>query len=371
MLSSPLASRMAGVSRFAREHGWHLMFQDRMGFAHPFDWMGDGVVATVRRERRSLTYLRHLARRGVPIVDLTCDVPRFPCARVSADHVAAGRVAAAHLAERHIRSRVFFSLDWGTVRQRLLRGFTESTPAATWCFARECPRTRWNDWDAVSRWLSAKFASVEKPFGVLAYAQVESVRLLDAAQRLGIAVPDELAIISGNDDPVLLESQPVPITAVDTDLERTAYEAASLLARLMDGEPAPPAREIPPRGIVARRSTDATMAADPLVREALRRIGEHLADAFGPAQLAATLGVSRGTLDRRFAADLGLSVSDEIRRQRLALAKRLLRETNQPIAEVAARAGFSSASHLGTILREETSLTPNQWRKSDILIDKI
>ena len=82
MLSSPLASRMAGVSRFAREHGWHLMFQDRMGFAHPFDWMGDGVVATVRRERRSLTYLRHLARRGVPIVDLTCDVPRFPCARV-------------------------------------------------------------------------------------------------------------------------------------------------------------------------------------------------------------------------------------------------------------------------------------------------
>ena len=47
LLSSPIASRTAGVSRYAREHGWHLMFQDRMGFAHPFDWMGDGVIATI------------------------------------------------------------------------------------------------------------------------------------------------------------------------------------------------------------------------------------------------------------------------------------------------------------------------------------
>ena len=125
LLSSPIASRTAGVSRYAREHGWHLMFQDRMGFAHPFDWMGDGVIATIRREPRSLAYLRHLSALGVPIVDLTWDVPEFPCARVCADHVAAGRLAAAHLAERNYRSRAFFSLDWGNnVQRRLWNGFT-------------------------------------------------------------------------------------------------------------------------------------------------------------------------------------------------------------------------------------------------------
>ncbi len=52
MILSPVASRIDGVSRFAREHGWHLMSQDRLGFAHPFDWEGDGVVATIRSDRR-------------------------------------------------------------------------------------------------------------------------------------------------------------------------------------------------------------------------------------------------------------------------------------------------------------------------------
>ena len=223
MLSSPIASRMDGVSRYAREKDWHLMFQDRMGFAHPFDWMGDGVVATIRREPRWLAFLRHLARRGVPIVDLTCDVPRFRCARVSADHVSAGRLAAAHLAERNYRSRVFFTLDWdGNVRNRIWRGFTESGPAEKWVFSRECPNVRWDDWNAVGRWLAGKFAAADKPLGVLAYSQGEAVLLMDAALGLGIRVPDELGVIAGNDDPILLESQPVPVTAVDTDLERGA-----------------------------------------------------------------------------------------------------------------------------------------------------
>ena len=93
MISSPVASRIDGVSRFAREHGWHLMFQDRLGFAHPFDWEGDGVVATIRGDKREMAFLRHLAEQGIPIVDLTFDEPDFPCSRVSCDHVAAGRLA--------------------------------------------------------------------------------------------------------------------------------------------------------------------------------------------------------------------------------------------------------------------------------------
>ena len=107
------------------------------------------------------------------------------------------------------------------------------------------------------------------------------------------------------------------------------------------------------------------------MREALRRIGEHLADAFGPAQLAESVGVSRGTLDRRFAAELGRSASAEIRRRRLALARRLLRETALPVAEIAARAGFSSSSHLGTAIRKESGLKPSEWRRSDIFPVKI
>ena len=71
MISSPVSSRMDGVSRFAREHGWHLMFQDRLGLSHPFDWIGDGVIATIRGDKRELAFLHHLAKLGVKLTVLT------------------------------------------------------------------------------------------------------------------------------------------------------------------------------------------------------------------------------------------------------------------------------------------------------------
>ena len=358
MISSPVASRIGGVSRFAREHGWHLMFQDRLGFAHPFDWDGDGVVATIRGDRRELAFLRHLAGRGIPVVDMTFDKPDFPCARVSCDHAAAGRLAAGHFLERNYRSLVFFSIDWGNVRERLWRGFTEKAPAECWVFSRECPKARWNDWGAVSRWLERKFASATKPLGALSYSQGEAVQLLTAARRLGIRVPEDLGIVSGGEDVALLENQPVPITAVDTDMGRGAYEAAALLGRLMDGEPAPSrAIEMPPRRIVARRSTDATVAADPLVRAAIDLFASNLRSGVNVNGAARALGVSRNTLCRRVAAELGRTASAELRRQRLMLAKRLLSDPANKVEYVARMTGFSSASHLGSTLRADCGLS--------------
>ena len=363
MISSPVASRIDGVTRFAREHGWHLMFQDRLGFAHPFDWVGDGVVATVRSDRRELAFLRHLTGLGIPIVDLTFEKPNFPCARVSCDHVAAGRLVADHFMERNYRSLVFFASDWGNGQERLWRGFSSTTKAQQWVFSRERPKVRWNDWGAVSRWLERKFASAAKPLGVLSYSQGEAVQLLTAAQRLGIRVPEDFGIVSGGEDLALLENQPVPITAVDTDMGRGAYEASALLQRLMDGEPTPTkAIELPPKRIVARRSTDATVATDPLVRAAIELFVSGLQSGVNVAGAARALRVSRNTLNRRISAELGRSASAELQRQRMMLAKRLLSDPGNKVEYVARVAGFSSASHLGSTFRAATGMSPAQWR---------
>lgn len=364
MISSPVSSRMDGVSRFAREHGWHLMFQDRLGFSHPFDWIGDGVIATIRGDKRELAFLHHLAKLGVPIVDLTFACPDFPCARVSCDHVADARLAAEHFLEHNYRSLVFFSIDWGNVQERLYRGFSEKTAVGRWVFSLDCPKVRWNDWGAVSRWLEGKFASAGKPLGALTYAQGEAVQLLTAAKRLGIRVPEDFGIIAGGEDKVLLENQPVPITAVDSDMGRGAYEAAALLQRLMDGEPMPSqVVEIPPKRIIERRSTDATVATDPLVCAAIEHFVAGLQSGVNVESAAQFLGVSRNTLNRRITAELGHSASAELQRQRLMLAKRLLADSNNKVGYVARMCGFSSASHLGSALRADCGLSPMAFRK--------
>lgn len=365
MVNSALAPRLDGVARCARERGWHLMIQDRLGQERPFDWSGDGVVATIRREPKAFGFLRLLMRRGVPVVDLTCDRPALAVPRVMTDHVAVGRIAAAHFAELNYRRRAFFSFGWGNVQRLRLAGLSESAPAERWIFSLDVPEARRSDGAALDRWLDARLGAAPGPVAVLTYSQADAARLLAAADRIGAAVPESLAILSGDDDPVLLENQPVPISAVDTDLERSAYEASVLLDRLMHGE-APPRSPVlvPPRGIVQRRSTDALAASDPLVRRAIAIAAERISGAFGAPQLAAALGVSRGTLDRRFVAELGRTADAELSRRRLAAARRLLRETDDPVSAVAKAAGFSSTAYLCTAFRADSGLSPLAFRRS-------
>jgi LacI family transcriptional regulator len=144
---------------------------------------------------------------------------------------------------------------------------------------------------------------------------------------------------------------------------RGAYEAAALLQRLMDGEPMPSkAVELPPKRIIERRSTDATVATDPLVCAAIEHFVAGLQSGVNVESAAQFLGVSRNTLNRRITAELGRSASAELQRQRLMRAKRLLTDSNNKVEYVARMCGFSSASHLGSALRADCGLSPMAFR---------
>ena len=304
-----------------------------------------------------------MSSRAIP---LTLTIGSYSSSRASQPGTSPrtdARLAAEHFLERNYRSLVFFSIDWGNVHERLWRGLSEKTAAERWVFSLDCPKVRWNDWGAVSRWLESKFANAAKPLGALTYSQGEAVLLLTAAKRLGIRVPEDFGIIAGGEDRVLLENQPVPITAVDTDMGRGAYEAAALLQRLMDGEPMPSkAVELPPKRIIERRSTDATVATDPLVCAAIEHFVAGLQSGVNVESAAQVLGVSRNTLNRRITAELGHSASAELQRQRLMRAKRLLTDSNNKVEYVARMCGFSSASHLGSALRADCGLSPMAFR---------
>ena len=178
-----------------------------------------------------------------------------------------------------------------------------------------------------------------------------------------MSVPEELAILSVGNDPIICENQSVPLSSIDQNLELGGYEAAALLDRLMNGMK-PPSRPIlvPPNGICLRRSTDIMASSDPLVKRTLDYIAENLSKPFGAAQIAESLNVSRNMLDKHFRADLNRSIGTEITRQRIALAKLLLRNTDKTVAEIAKCTGFCTSSHLANTFREKTGQSPRSWR---------
>ncbi|MEI9932722.1 MAG: AraC family transcriptional regulator [Rhizomicrobium sp.] len=84
---------------------------------------------------------------------------------------------------------------------------------------------------------------------------------------------------------------------------------------------------VEPTVVVARRSTEVIAQDDPAVAKALRFIKDHAGRAIDVPQVARETGISRRTLERRFAEATGHSILAEITRCRLDRTKRLLLET--------------------------------------------
>lgn len=356
--------RLAGIARYARRHEWQLTILDRIA-REPRGWNGDGAIVTLRANPATIAFVKSLRRRGIPVVDLTYNHPELRIPRVSGDHAALGRAARDHFEERNYRNFAWFSTGWMNVHKLRYEGFGGADGGvARWILEEEAPDERIDDFAWFDEWLGGKLRDAPKPLALLCYDDADAARALGACLAAGLSVPEDVAVMGIGGDRLICENQPVPLSSVEHDQGRTGYEGAELLGRLMSGEK-PPAGPIliPPRGVTVRASTDFTSAASPIVRKALCLIRDNLSRPFGLAQIAAALGLSRATVARLFEAELGRSAGAEIMRQRLACAKKLIREGALSMSEVAYRSGFCNPAYFANTFHRKTGLTPREYGK--------
>ena len=382
--------RLAGIARYARQHGWQLTILDRIA-RQPKGWKGDGVLVTLRDNPEIVAFVKSLRRRKIPVVDLTFNHPEMHLPRVSGDHAAMGRLARQHFEERNFHNFAWFSTNWLNIHKLRYEGFalknvkwkmengkcpqgqvSHSTLSILhfpfkWVLSEEAPPERLDDFAWFNRWLGKKLRDAPKPLALLAYDDADAARALGACLAAGLSVPGDVAILGIGGDRLICENQSVPISSIEHDQGRTGYEGAELLDRLMNGEK-PPRNPIliPPRGITVRASTDFIAATSPIVRKALEHIRSNIGTSFGLSQIAANAGVSRTTVAQLFEQELGRSVGAEIMRQRLDLAKRLLANDALSIAEVAYRTGFCNPAYFTNTFHRATGLTPKAWRHCSI-----
>lgn len=80
-------------------------------------------------------------------------------------------------------------------------------------------------------------------------------------------------------------------------------------------------------------------------------------------RLADVLGLSPFHFSRAFKASFGLPPHAWLRQQRMELAARLLRESGQPAADIAALTGHPSAAHFSHAFRRHWGMTPTRYRQ--------
>lgn len=100
-------------------------------------------------------------------------------------------------------------------------------------------------------------------------------------------------------------------------------------------------------------------------RRVLDFVDAHLdSDALSLPRLAAEAHLSEFHFARMFRVSMGCTVHDWVAARRLDRARALLRETAQPLADIAAACGYAGASHLSRHVRAATGATPGQLRRA-------
>jgi len=99
------------------------------------------------------------------------------------------------------------------------------------------------------------------------------------------------------------------------------------------------------------------------VQRAMRLIRDGALDRAGVDDLAERLGIGTRHLDRLFQRHIGASPLQVARTLRVQRAKRLLDQTDLPMLEVAAHAGFTSLRRFNTVFSEVYRRTPSDIRR--------
>ena len=99
------------------------------------------------------------------------------------------------------------------------------------------------------------------------------------------------------------------------------------------------------------------------IRAMLAYIHQHYAEKITAAEIAQSAHISEREALRCFRRCLHTTLSDYLMEHRLHCARRMLRESGMPVAEVALRTGFSDAAYFGKVFRSACGMTPTQYRR--------
>jgi LacI family transcriptional regulator len=358
-----------GVAQYNRQHqGWAVFYTPR-GLDDPPPawlraWEGDGILARINDRRMA----QAVARKRVPVVELRRALGQPGLPSIGPDDEAVARLAAEHLRQCGFQQFGFIGLPRGTHPAMDLRADAFAECLAAWrlpCARFHLQRDRRGDfWEQQCRVIIDWLRRLPQPVGLMACNDDLGLLVLDACRRAAILVPDQVAVLGVGNDECLCDLAVPPLSSVDLDPQRIGYEAAQMLDCLMARRALPEASGlVPPRGVVARASTDVLAVADQGVVRAVRLIRQR---ACGPLQVAEVLRearMSRAALEPRLKRTLGRTIHQEIDRVRIARVKELLLTTTAPLKQIAQQAGYRYPEYMMRVFRRTTGQTPGEFRK--------
>jgi LacI family transcriptional regulator len=325
-------------------------------------WSGDGIIARIE----SAAIADAVLASGLPAIDVSAARYVPDLLYVETDDAEIARLAAEHLLQRGFRHFGYCGdprFNWSNWREQHFHQWIAQAGFDCRIYQPTSKRSGPAPWEQEREEIGTWLLSVPKPVGVMACYDIRGREVLDVCRQRGISVPDEVAVISVDNDELICDLADPPLSSVIPDVLRTGYEAARLLDLLMAGRTELPlAHLIKPLGIVTRNSTDVLATDDIDISAAVRFIRAHAIEGIKVDDVLRAVPLSRRVLEFRFEKLLGRSPHEEITRVQIERVKELLTETDLSLPAIAHRAGYKHVEYMSVVFKRETGLPPSLFR---------
>ncbi|HET7267977.1 MAG TPA: XylR family transcriptional regulator [Oleiagrimonas sp.] len=330
-------------------------------------WRGDGIIA----DFDDPMVAEALADMEIPVVGVGgsyADTNHYPphTPYVATDNEGLIRLAYDHLVEQGLQRFAFYGLPaapgnrWAQERENAFCRITRSDNVEATVY-RGSP-TSAGGWGRAQRQLAEWVRGLPKPIGVIAVTDARARQLLQSCVTADVPVPEQVAVVGIDDDPIAQLLTRVSLTSVIQGATHMGHAAAHLLHQMMHGPVAADTRiVVAPQGINVQASSMHQPMRNPDVMRALHYIRQFACLGIKVEQVADHVGISRTLLQEHFKRELDQTVHQVILTHKLDTARAMLADASIPLADVAVSSGFTSLQYMYAVFRREFDCTPRAF----------
>lgn len=362
---------LRGIAKYSKLYGPWGFYRELPVYAHSrhtkfFSSKLDKIDASgaILREPTP-SQVEYFFNRKIPlIISPKVANPQIPTIHTNSEKIA--QLAAEHFIERGLKNFAycgFKEMSWSKHRYDY--------------FAKEIQKRNYqvnNFYETVNKLINptekvlASFIdwlrSLPKPIGLMACNDDMGQIVLEICKMADFHVPEQIAVLGVDNDELTCELTDPLLSSIALDTEKSGFDAAHLLDKLMNGEKmnGQVIYQEPSR-VVIRQSTDMMAIEDKDVAQAVRYVHEHYKEPIGVENVAGEVHLSSRHLYKKFMKTIGHSVFEEIKKNRINHICKLLTETDLSIYEITMSLGYTEIEHIARYFQKEMGMSPNEYRK--------
>lgn len=363
---------LRGLVRYSKESGDWIFYRMPSYFPGKHDEEGAKAIAAWAKKwkadaivgRWNFPDTSELEKLGIPVVLQNIQSRSNLFSNLTGEYIKTGELAANFFIKRGARNLAYFGVKksiWSDERLEGFKAVAEKNKIKVEELVVGIKDER--NYRTIGKWAS----ELPKPVAIFVCDDSHAITIAESCRMVGVQIPEEVTLLSVDNDELLCEISDPPISSIALDVEQGGYDLCKALhRRIIMKDDSTFNISIPPGAIIQRASTRNHGISDSVIEKLVNYIDENFTSDITTSEILEQFPLSRRSIELKFKKEMGgTTIYKYITHCRVARFAQLLSTTDLPLSEISARCGVSDYSNFSRVFKKLTGLSPSEYRKNN------